>query len=130
MEPEQEATSTSSRQVDNEVKEVAVSCGDLQSLITSEECTRIALMYGLYVVEPTNLERLHIPPTSYVTLSERYLQFGVRFPLNSLFIEVLQYFSLTIFQITPNGWAHIIWLFGLFAEQGLGPPTAEEFTWF
>ena len=41
-EPEQEAVSTSGRQVDDKAVEVAVSCGDLVSLNTSEECTRIA----------------------------------------------------------------------------------------
>ena len=114
----------------NEEEEVTVSCGDLQSSITSEEYTRITREYGLEVVEPTDLERPHTPLVDYVTLSERYLQFGVRFPLNPFFVEVLQYFGLTIFQITSNGWAHMIRLFGLFAEQGIGSPTIEEFTWF
>ena len=82
------------------------------------------------VIEPTNLERLHIPSVSHVTLSERYLQFEVRFPLNLFFVEALQYFGLTVFQITPNGWAYMIRLFGLFAEQGMSPPMAEEFAWF
>ena len=44
---EQEVVSTLGRQVDDEADEVAVSCGDLESLITSEECTQIARMYGL-----------------------------------------------------------------------------------
>ena len=53
--------------------------------------------YGLEVVEPTNLEMPHTPLVGYVTLSERYLQFGVRFPLNPFFVEVLWYFDLTVF---------------------------------
>ena len=44
---EQEIVSTSGRQVDDEAEEVAVSYGDLESLITSEECTQIARMYDL-----------------------------------------------------------------------------------
>ena len=82
------------------------------------------------VIEPTNLKRPYIPPFGHVMLSERYLQFGVRFPLNPFFIEVVRHFGLTVFQITPNGWAHMIELFSLFFEQGMGPPTAEEFAWF
>ena len=82
------------------------------------------------VIEPIYLERPHITPVGHVTLSERYLQFRVRFPLNPFFLEVLWYFSLTVFQIMPNGWAHMIGLFSLFVEQGMGPPTAEEFAWF
>ena len=124
-EPEKEVVSTSGRQGDEE-QQVVVSCGDLQSSITSEECTRITREYSLEVVEPTDLEIPHTPLVGYVTLSERYLQFGVRFPFNPFFVEVLRYFSLTVFQIIPNGWAHMIGLFGLFAEQGMGPPTADE----
>ena len=87
--PEQEVVSTLGRQVYDEAEEVEVSCGDLESSITSEECTQILWMYGLQVVEPTDLERPHVPSTGYVTLSELYLQFGVRFPLNPFFVAVL-----------------------------------------
>ena len=73
VEPEQEVVSTSGRQVDDEADDVMVSYGDLESLITSEKCTRIAQMYGLQVIEPTDLERPHVPLIRYVTLSERYL---------------------------------------------------------
>ena len=79
---------------------------------------KIVRMYGLYVTEPTDLERAHTSPASHVTLSEIYLRFGVRFPLNPFFVVVLQYFGLTVFQITPNGWAHMIGLFSLFIKQG------------
>ena len=30
----------------------------------------------------------------------------------------------------PNGWTHMIRLFGLFVECNMGPPTPEEFSWF
>ena len=111
-EPEQEVVSTSGR-LDDVEKETALSSGDLKSSITREECTWIAQEYSLMVIEPIDLERAHIPLAGHVTLSERYLQFRVRFPSNSFFIEVLRYFSLTVFQITPNGWAHMIGLFWL-----------------
>ena len=87
-EPAHEVVSTSGRQVDDEAEEVAVSCGDLKSLITSEDCTRIVRMYGLQVIEPTDLGRPHVPLVGYVALSELYLQFGVRFPLNPFFVAV------------------------------------------
>ena len=116
MEPEQEVVSTSGRHVDDETEEVTVSCGDLESLITSEECTWITQMYGIQVIEPTDLERPHTSLVGHVTLSECYLQFGVRFLLNLFFIEVLQYFNLTVFQIMPNGWALMMGLFVLFTE--------------
>ena len=78
----EEAASISGRQGDEEVEEVAVSCGNLQSSITPEDYTWITQEYDLEVLEPTDLERLHTPLDGYVTLFERYLQFGVRFPLN------------------------------------------------
>ena len=88
---------------------------------------RIARQYDLEVVAPYELERQHTPPNSYVTLSELYLKFGVRFPLHPFFVKALEYFGLTVFQITPNGWAHMIGLFGLFAEHRMGSLTAAEF---
>ena len=84
-------------------------------------------MYGLNVTEPTDLERVHTPPADHVTPSEIYLRFEVRFPLNPFFVAVLRYFGLMVFQITPNGWAHMIRLFSFFVEQRLGPPSVEEF---
>ena len=91
---------------------------------------QIAARYGLEVVMPCELERAHHAPEGYVTLSETYLKFEVRFPLHPFFVEVLKYFGLTVFQVTPNGWAHMIGLFGLFVEHRIGPPTTAEFTWF
>ena len=63
-------------------------------------------------------------------MSESYLKFGVRFPLHPFFIEVLKYFGLTVFEITPNRWAQMIGLFGMFAEHGMGPTTNSKFAWF
>ena len=73
MELALEVASILGHQSDEEVEEVAVSCGDLQSLIKPEDCTWITREYGLEVLEPTDLERPHTPLDGYVTLSERYL---------------------------------------------------------
>ena len=89
IEPALEAVSTSSCHGGEEEEEVAVSCEDLQSSLTPEDCTRIARQYSLEVVAPYELQRLHTPPDSYVTLSELYFKFGVRFPLHLFFVEVL-----------------------------------------
>ena len=129
LEPAQEVVSTSGRQREEGAEEVTVSYGDLQSLIILEDCTWISREYGLEVVKPDDTKRPHTPLVGYVALSEHYLQFRVRFHLNPFFVEVLKYFGLTVFQITPNGWAHMIGLFGLFAEHKMGPPTTEEFAW-
>ena len=77
---------------------------------------------------PYELERPHHPLEGYVTLSKTYLKFGVRFPLHYFFMEVLKYFGLTVFYVTPNRWTHMIRFFGLFVERGMGPPTTAKFT--
>ena len=82
------------------------------------------------MVIPYELEREHQPPEGYVTQLETYLKFGVRFPLHPFFMDVLKYFRFTVFQVTPNGWAHMIGLFGLFLECRMAPPTTVEFVWF
>ena len=103
IEPAQEAASTSGHQSKEEVEEIAVSCGDLQSSLTSEDYTLIAQEYRLEVVELDDMERPHTPLDGYVTLSEHYLQLGVRFPLHPFFVEVLEYFGLINIQKTPTG---------------------------
>ena len=115
---------------EDEEEVVEVSCEDIISTITGQDVQRITNRYKLEVVIPCELERLHRPPPGYITVSEAYLKFGVRFPLHFFFMEVLKHFGLTVFQVTPNGWAHMIGLFGLFVERGIGPPTTTEFTWF
>ena len=127
---EQEASTSSREKEEEEEEEVEVSCTDIISTIIGEDAQRIASSYDLEVVMPYELERLHRPPTSYITVSEAYLKFRVRFPLHTFFVEVLKHFGLTMFRVTPNGWAHMIGLFGLFVERRMGPPTEAEFVWF
>ena len=79
---------------------------------------------------PYELERPHHLPNGYVILSETYLKFRVRFPLHPFFVDVLKYFGLTMFQVTPNRWAYMIGLFGLFVERRMGPPMTAKFAWF
>ena len=97
MEPTCATASTLGRQSEEEEEGVAVSYGDLQSLLTSKDCTRIAREYGPEVVSPDDVERSYTPSDGYVTLFELYLKFRVRFPLHPFFVEVLRYYRLTIF---------------------------------
>ena len=82
---------------------VVVSCANLQSTLFAGDSVRIAARYDLEVLMPYELERLHHPLAGYVTLLETYLKFGVRFPFHTFFVEVLKYFGLIVFQVTPNG---------------------------
>ena len=79
---------------------------------------------------PSEQCRAHLPPKGYVKVSKSLLKFGVRFLLNRFFRDVLRYYFLIMFQVTPNKWAHMIMLFGLFMERNMGPPTPKEFSWF
>ena len=65
-----------------------------------------------------------------MTISETFLKFGVRFPLHLYFRSILNYYNLTVFQVTPNRWANMRGLFVLFVEQKMEPPTPKEFSWF
>ena len=106
------------------------SCVDLISTISMCEACRISKRYNVEVGFPKETGRPHNPPTGHVTVSEAYLKFGVRFPLHPYFVGILKYFNLTMFQLSPKGWAHMVGLFVFFAEQKIGPPTPEEFSWF
>ena len=61
---------------------------------------------------------------------ETFLKFGVCFSLHQSFRDILRFYELMVFQVTPNGWAHIIGLFILFVERKTAPRTLEEFSWF
>ena len=74
----------------------------LRSTITMVELKRIATHYSLKVVIPCKLERPYHPKDGYVTVSKTYLKFGVRFPLHWFFVEILKYFGLNMFQVTPT----------------------------
>ena len=65
-----------------------------------------------------------------MTISKTFLKFGVRFPLHLYFRSILNYYNLTVFQVTPNGWAHMIGLFALFVEWKMELPIPKEFSWF
>ena len=81
------------------------SCADLISTISLREATKIATKYGVEVTFPQQIGRAHKPLTGHVMVLETFLKFGVRFPLHSYFIRLLNHYNLTVFQIIPNGWA-------------------------
>ena len=58
------------------------------------------------------------------------LKFGVCYPLHQFLRDILRFYGLTVFQVMPNGWAHMIGLYILFEEQKTAPPTPEQFSWF
>ena len=81
------------------------SCVDLISTISLREADKISRMYSVEVGFPQETGRLHNPPVGHVTVSETFLKFGIRFPLHPYFIRILNYQNLTVFQLSPNGWA-------------------------
>ena len=73
------------------------------------------------VVVPRELSRVHNPPRGYVTVSKMFLKFGVRFLLNQFFKDILHFYRQTVFQVTPNGRAHMIGLYVMIMEQKMMP---------
>ena len=84
----------------------------------------------MVITVPQEVDRAHKPLRGHVTASETFLKFGVRFPLHRFFRDILCFYELTMFQVTPNGWSYMIRLFVLFAKRKMAPPTLEEFSWF
>ena len=81
IEPVRETTSASGRiREEEEEDEVVVCCKDLQFTLTVEDYVQIARQYDLEMVAPYKLERPYTHLDGYVTVSETYLKFGVRFP--------------------------------------------------
>ena len=74
------------------------------------------------VVIHRELGRMQKPPRGYVMVTKSFLKFGVRFSLNQFFRDILCFYGLTVFQVMPNGWAHMIGLFVLFVEWKMTPP--------
>ena len=103
------------------------SCADLVSTFTLRDAHRIATQHCIEVALPQEIMRAYRPPTRHITTSWVFLKFGVRFPIHTCFRNILNYYNLTVFQVTPNGWAHMI---ELFVEQKMDPPTPEAFSWF
>ena len=68
------------------------------------------------IVIPWESCRAHKPLKGYVTASETFLTFGVHFPLHQFFRVILRFYGLTVFEVTPNGWAHMIRRYILFVE--------------
>ena len=106
------------------------SCADSASTFTLRDAHRIAAWYDMTMAIPQEMRRMHKPLTGHVMASEVFLMFGVRFPLHLCFRNILNFYNLTVFQVTPNGWVHMIGLFFLFAKRKMDPPSLEEFSWF
>ena len=62
-----------------------------------------------------------------MTASEMFLKFGVRFPLHRFFRDILRFYELMLFQVTPNGWAYMIGLLVLFTKRKMAPLLQRRF---
>ena len=72
-------------------------------MITDQEARRLVECYDMEVVVPRELCRVHKPPRGYVTVLELFVKFRVRFLLNQFFRDVIRFYGLVVFQVTPNG---------------------------
>ena len=79
------------------------SCAHSSLTLTGREARRLVERYKMEVMIPQELCRAHKPPRGYVTASEMFLKFVVRFSLRQFFRDVLRFYGLIVFQVTPNG---------------------------
>ena len=75
------------------------------STFTGQDAVRLVGRYGMVIVVPQELGRVHKPPKGYVMASETFLKFGVCFLLHQFFKDILYFYGLMVFQVTPNVWA-------------------------
>ena len=97
------------------------SCAYSISTFTLRDALRLLDQYGMQVSIPQVVEKAHRPPKGHVMASEIFLKFRVCFPLHQCFRDVLNFYELTVFQVMPNRWAHMIELFVLFHRAEDGP---------
>ena len=65
-------------------------------MTTGQKARRLVEHYGMEVVVPRELCRMHKPPRGYVTVLELFLKFGVQFLLNQFFKDVFCFYGLTV----------------------------------
>ena len=78
---------------------------DLISTISLRQASKISTKYGIEVEFLQEIGRPLNPPASHVTVLETFLKFGVQFSLHPYFVRILNHDNLTVFQLSPNGWA-------------------------
>ena len=85
-------------------------CEDWVSRISIEKMVFVAHEYRLRGLArwPKPDERLHLPPISFMTISKTILKAGVFLPLHPFIDQVLQFFDIVSFQLTPNSYRIIM----------------------
>ena len=79
---------------------------------------------------PHERGRAHRPPTGHVTAFDCSSNLECGFPYTPYFRSILHYYNLMVFQVKPNGWAHMIGLFILFIEWKIDHPLWRSFLGF
>ena len=71
----------------------------------------------------------HLPPISFMALSEAILKAGVLLPLHPFIDQVLQFFDIVPFQLTPNSYCIIMVFFISFSKACGIEPSIGHFAY-
>lgn len=82
---------------------------------------------GARLMVPSPGDHAAFPPAGYVAVNPQHLEFGLRFPLHSYLVAILNDLKLAPFQLTPNSYAQITSLALLFRKNELPFPTPKIF---
>ena len=87
------------------------------------------LKLSIAITWPSLNDRLHNLPPCMVAFYEAIIWGGASIPLRPFLVEVLDYFNLVPFQLTPNSLRTIVSFYIAFMETDIGESSAEEFTY-
>ena len=66
-------------------------------------------------------ERVDHPPVGCLSVYEEALKAGLRFPLHTFVVQLMNVYRLSPAQITPNSWCFVIGFFSLCFLRGIKP---------
>ena len=101
------------------------------SQISIEKMAAVAREYKLGGLArwPKSDEKLHLPLIGFMAISEAILKVGVFLPLHPFIDQVLQFFDIVPFQVTPNSYRIIVAFVIAFFEACGVKPSLGHFTY-
>ena len=72
-------------------------------------------------------ERPHLPPLGYMAISETILKIKVFLPFHPFIEQVLEFFDIVLFQLSPNSYRLIMAFYISFLELCKTAPTVGHF---
>ena len=101
------------------------------SQISIEKMTSVAHEYRLEDIARWSKqdERLDLPSMDFMAISKAILKARVFLPLHSFIDQVLQFFDIVLFQLTPNSYHIMMAFFITFSEARMVEPSLGHFAY-